>query len=101
MSPLTERGFTYVRSVRELGAGNGPPFPFLDSSDLAPLQIMVFPPEEDPAQSDAALGCRRDGLSLCERRLRAKAWCATTNRLALTGWSTRWLPLMSQETYPA
>ncbi len=26
VSPLTERGFTYVRSVRELGAGNGPSF---------------------------------------------------------------------------
>ncbi len=24
LSPLTERGFTYVRWVRELGAGNGP-----------------------------------------------------------------------------
>ncbi len=24
VSPLTEREFTYVRSVRELGAGNGP-----------------------------------------------------------------------------
>ena len=26
VSPLTERGFTYVRSVRELGAGNSPTF---------------------------------------------------------------------------
>ena len=29
VSPLTEKGFTYVRSVRELGAANGPPSPFL------------------------------------------------------------------------
>ena len=100
VGPLTERGFTYVRSVRELGAGDGP-LPFFDSSDLAPLQIMVSPPEEDHAQSDTALACRPDGMSLCDRRLRAKAWCATTNRLALTGWSARWPLLMSQATYPA
>ncbi len=29
VSPLTEKEFTYVRSVRELGAGNGPLSPFL------------------------------------------------------------------------
>ncbi len=28
VSPLTEKEFTYVRSVRELGAGNGPLSPF-------------------------------------------------------------------------
>ncbi len=28
VSPLTEREFTYVRSVRELGTGNGPLSPF-------------------------------------------------------------------------
>ncbi len=28
VSPLTERGLTYDRSVRELGAGNGPLSPF-------------------------------------------------------------------------
>ncbi len=33
-------------------------------------------------------------------RLRTKAWCATMNRLASTGWSTRWLMLMSHATYP-
>ncbi len=29
VSPLTERGTTYVRPVRELGAGNGPLPPFV------------------------------------------------------------------------
>ncbi len=29
ISPLTERDLTSVRSVRELGAGNGPPSFFL------------------------------------------------------------------------
>ncbi len=29
VSPLTERDLTYVRSARELGAGNGPTFLFL------------------------------------------------------------------------
>ncbi len=29
VSPLTERDSTYVRSVRDLGVGKGPTFPFL------------------------------------------------------------------------
>ncbi len=33
--PLTERDVTYVRSVREHGAGNGPPTLFFDSSNPA------------------------------------------------------------------
>ncbi len=39
VSPLTETGLTYVRSVREHGAGNGPPYLFLRLFESGPFVL--------------------------------------------------------------
>ncbi len=50
VSPPTEKGFTYVRSVRELGAGNGPPLLFWLLGQTNPQESITHPESAELAK---------------------------------------------------